>query len=253
MPIINNVGRTELQATTIPGIGMNRTRLLGITLVLAAGVGWSTDLVAQQGDGDAGQDGGGQTTVPQQTPQGPTQDSNFNTGDGLDFGNLIDQLTIDDIPEFENQRNTRFVGRSIEAYEALGILAHPRSNADPAGSIGSGSAGGGRGGVGGRGQNNQRAQVGTSNSIIRKSLRTRVVPKFQVPVSTQQVSSRFQQRILRSPQMVDGTSSVAVRMEGTTAVLSGIVNSASHRDRVERMARLEPGIYRIDNQIQIQQ
>jgi hypothetical protein len=238
------------------------------TLVLAV-IGWPGDLplLAQTTGGGGGDFGGATiqqptttqqpatTTPTQQTPQaGPSQQADFTTGGDFDFGNLIDQLTVPEIPQFENERFQPFVGRSLQRFELQGIRAHPRSNIEVPGSSGSGGGGGGRVAGGGRGQTTRGLQPGASNAIIRRSLRTRVVPQIVIrsPVSTQQVSSRFQQRITQSRLLEDPASGVQVRVEGKTAYLSGVVTSPVDRERIERMARLEPGIYRIDNQILVQ-
>ncbi len=193
----------------------------------------------------------------QQPAQGALQESDFTSGGDFDFGSLIDQLTIPEIPQFENQRFQPFVGRSRERFEALGIRAHPRSNIEVAGSSNSGG-GGGRAVTGAAGRGAQRGQGlqagGATNNIIRRSLRTRLVPRIEVrtPVSAQQVSSRFQLRLGQSPLLENGADGIQVRVENSTAYLTGFVGSLEERARVERMARLEPGIYRIDNQIEVQ-
>ena len=210
-----------------------------------------------------GQQTGGTGNVPTvepgttQTNQAPATQGSFETGGDFDFGNLVDQLQIPEIPEIENTRNQPFVGRSIERFETLGIQAHPRSNAVAPGSVfSSGGGAGGRGFAGGRGGNaGQRGlQNGTSNNVVRRSLRTRLVPRITVnnPVTPEQVTSRFQQRLVNS-QMVDNPmANVRVRVENKTAYLSGVVSSIDARNRAERMARLEPGIYRIENKIEVQ-
>ena len=247
--------------------------LCGLTLVIVAISLCNNSAVAQQG-GDFGgiptvdPGAGAVTQQPIQQPiqqpattgdQGATGNSaDFQTGGEFDFGNILDQLTIPEIPEIENTRIQPFVGRSLSRFEDQTIQAHPRSNALAPGEVFSSGGGGGGGftfgGRGGAGGNQQGLQGGASNSIIRRSLRTRLVPKIVVrnPVTPQQVSTRFQQRISTSPNLSDGGTGVQVRVENRTAYLTGVVSSQEERDRVERMARLEPGIYRIDNQIQVQ-
>ena len=231
---------------------------LATTIITVMGLG--TPLLAQQ-TGGAGNvptvdPGATQTTQAPATTNPATQGS-FETGGDFDFGNLVDQLQIPEIPEIENTRNQPFVGRSIERFETLGIQAHPRSNATAPGSIfSSGGGAGGRGFAGARGGNaGQRGlQNGTSNSVVRRSLRTRLVPRITVsnPVTPEQVSTRFQQRLVNR-QMVDNPlANVQVRVENKTAYLTGVAPTLDARNRAERMARLEPGIYRIENKIQVQ-
>ena len=223
-------------------------------------IGLNAPLLAQQTGGSGGVptvDPGATQTTQAPATNGPATQGSFETGGDFDFGNLVDQLQIPEIPEIENTRNQPFVGRSIERFETLGIQAHPRSNAAAPGSVfSSGGGAGGRGFAGGRGGNaGQRGlQNGTGNSVVRRSLRTRLVPRITVnnPVTPEQVSNRFQQRLVNS-QMVDNPmASVQVRVENKTAYLSGVVSSIDMRNRAERMARLEPGIYRIENKIEVQ-
>ncbi|MDG2014280.1 MAG: BON domain-containing protein [Pirellulaceae bacterium] len=235
-------------------------RLFYVALVFATLCGLGTPLLAQQSGGTGGvptvDPGTTQTTQAPATTAPGTQGS-FETGGDFDFGNLVDQLQIPEIPEIENTRNQPFVGRSIERFETLGIQAHPRSNATAPGSVfSSGGGAGGRGFAGARGGNaGQRGlQNGTGNSVVRRSLRTRLVPRITVknPVTPEQVSSRFQQRLASSQMASNPMANVQVRVENKTAYLSGVVSTIDARNRAERMARLEPGIYRIENQIEVQ-
>jgi len=63
----------------------------------------------------------------------------------------------------------------------------------------------------------------------------------QIPVS-------FQRRLSRIPGLAD-SGTIAMSLEGTQATLSGFVRTREQKQLIERMARLEPGIYSIDNQI----
>lgn len=246
-------------------IEMNRTNqsILWITTWLLAAFSTLTLTAQQTGGGGVPtvDPGAGATQTTQTTPTTNTNNGtqgSFETGGDFDFNNLVDQLTLPEIPEIENTRNQPFVGRSLQRFEELGIQAHPRSNAAAPGSVfSSGGGGSGRtvGGAGARGNaNRQGLQSGSSNSVIRRSLRTRLVPRITIstPVTPDYVASQFQQRLLRNPRSRADFQGVQVRVENKTAFLSGQVASPEIKARVESMARLEPGIYRIDNQIQVQ-
>jgi len=210
--------------------------------------------------------GGGTPTVDpgasQTTQNTPTANDNsqtqgsFETGGDFDFNNLVDQLTLPEIPEIENNRNQPFVGRSLQRFEDSGIKAHPRSNATSPGSVFSSGGSSGRSFAGGRGgnANRQGLQAGSGNSVIRRSLRTRLVPRItvSVPVTPELVASRFQQRLANNPVTRADFQGVQVRLDNKTAVLTGQVRTPDIKARIESMARLEPGIYRIDNQIKVQ-
>jgi len=219
---------------------------------------------AQGGDTGGGGDlGGGQ--IPNvgggQIPAtgGDTGGLGGNTA-GADVGlaDLLGGITVPEV-EIENLRRQPYVGRSIERYELQNAGAHPRSNAaTPGAGVTTGGGGGGFAfpGLQGRGQGaGQGLGQGATNSVVRRSLRTRLVPRFQLssPVSTSQVSSRFQRRLTRIPATDSVVSGVQIRVEGKTAFLTGVVASPAERDRLERMARLEPGIYKIENTIRVGQ
>lgn len=241
---------------------MKRTSqsILWITIWLMAAFSTLTLTAQQTGGGGIPtvDPGAGATQTTQTAPTANTNNStqgNFETGGDFDFNNLVDQLTLPEIPEIENTRNQPFVGRSLQRFDEQGIQAHPRSNAASPGSVFSSGSGSGRSVGGGRGNaNRQGLQSGSSNRVIRRSLRTRLVPKITIstPVTPDFVASQFQQRLLRNPTSRADYEGVQVRVENKTAFLSGQVRSPEIRARVESMARLEPGIYRIDNQITVQ-
>ena len=127
--------------------------------------------------------------------------------------------------------------------------------------------GGGAGGINGGFDGAGPLGGGTENGfqVTRRSVRARLVPQINVrPVPGAQIASRFQNRLARQPapqlagppfpnQAFTSTAapSVNVRVENRTAILTGYVNSPAERDRWERQLRLEPGVYRIVNQIEV--
>lgn len=198
------------------------------------------------GNGDqlGGTNGGGTNNVGD--AEGPTSIQDLLDG----IQNQAEEIDID------NNRLQPFVGRSIIRYGEQTAGAHPRSNASsPGGGVTTGGGGGFGGGArGNQARGGQGLQAG-NNVIIRKSLRTRLSSRIVLasPSSSRQVSSRFQQRLTRIPTTDLASQGVQVRVENKIAYLTGVVGSTQERNRVERMARLEPGIYKIQNQIQVRQ
>ena len=168
----------------------------------------------------------------------------------FDFGDF-------DLPvpnnEFEDERQQPFVGPSTERFEEQG-LGHPRSRLGPGGS----SQGGGfsfdfGGFQGGRGGGAAGQGTGNGFQVVRGNLRTRVVPRIEVTTrpSANQVTARCQQVLNRVLVNYRLPSSVQVEMAEGVAYLKGSVSSAEVKDRLERMLRLEPGVSRIENQIEV--
>ena len=116
---------------------------------------------------------------------------------------------------------------------------------------GGGFAGGGgaRGGFGGGG-----GGAGNSNAVIvtrPNQIRSRVVMSFQPrPVSTVQMSNRFNRRIRTMPR-VRATGNAGVSIQNGTAFIRGTVRSPAEAQAIERQLRLEPGVRRIVNQTQV--
>ena len=139
-----------------------------------------------------------------------------------------------------------FVGADVEdvraAMEATGAErgGAGQAGASPFGSSPFGRAlqaltGGGRSGLGSR----QRST----------EIRARIVTGFRVarPAPTQ-LSSTLAQR-LESSSWLQALSPMEVAFEDGTAVLRGVVATEHDRVLAERVARLEPGVRRVDNQL----
>lgn len=202
-----------------------------------------------------------------------------NAGDG---GTVPSQLDIG--AELEDTRNQGFVGATSVQIQELGFVGASSENSGPPlsdgasfgggvnnsgtqAAAGGGGGGGVNGGFGGGGGGQGTLGAGTENGfqVIRQSIRTRLVPLINVaPVPGEQVVSRFQNRIARQPVpqtsgppfsnqafFNGGAPSVNVQIQDRTAFLTGFVGSAAERDRWERQLRLEPGVYRIVNQIEV--
>jgi hypothetical protein len=111
---------------------------------------------------------------------------------------------------------------------------------------------GNMGGFGGFGQMGRMfgGAMNTRNARTRQNLRTSVelgftAPPVQTPTA---VGVRVQERIGRISQIQE-MGSVAIEMDGRTAVLRGQVATEQDRDLVARMLLLEPGISDVRNEL----
>lgn len=208
---------------------------------------------------NGGQNGGGQNGG-QPTGGGDTGggDTGVQGNDTFDTGDLVGDTTeLQEIPDFdlqsitpeiENERLQPFVGPTGET------IQHPLSQTEGGagtggnqfnfGNIGRGGTAGG--GVGGS---------GPGFTVPRRSMRARLRNQISVPnvqFRDQNTSSRFQQRLVRIPALQNvNVTGVNISVEDRKATLTGTVSTPQQKQLVERMARLEPGIYSIDNQIRV--
>lgn len=121
-----------------------------------------------------------------------------------------------------------------------------------------GGRGGGAGGFGlGAGFGNQFGgnQFGGQQTLQGAAgtlpLRHRIRVDIAIsPRTITRISREFAQRLTRLPGL-SGMKSVAVTMEGQTAVLTGSVDSVRIRDLVARLAMLEPGIAAVRNELSV--
>ncbi|HMP70866.1 MAG TPA: BON domain-containing protein, partial [Pirellulaceae bacterium] len=163
-------------------------------------------------------------------------------------------------PEIEDTRRQPFVGPN------RGNIQHPYSN-QAAGQQGAGQRqaggtgarglqqggafGGQFGGMAGGFQ--QGGGLGANNTVIRRSVRTRLQNQITVANADQRdliAQQRVQGRMF-SESLINLSGSVSISVENKRATLTGSVDSPEERQLIERMARMEPGIYAIDNQIQV--
>ena len=240
------------------------TRCLPITFCLAT-LAIASPALAQIGDDDTGPPteepttqfpatggggGGGQTIEDNNTPVdfddsaslnlGATEDDNRNRG------------FIGATAPYVSERN--FVG---SASLTFGVLAEDATfgggvngttvSAVPNG----GGTGGGRGGFGGAGGFGAGQ---TSGNIIRGNLRSRLRPAFAAPrVPTGVTVGRFNSNFLRQPGTQAMVGRYQVSIQNKTAFLTGFVSSKADASRLERQLRLQPGVYKIVNQLQVAQ
>ena len=154
----------------------------------------------------------------------------------------------------ENTRNQGFVGPT-----APGISAEPQDGFVGAVSeqsgppLAAGSFGGGVNNVtpptfGGAATTDGGEDRGFT--VVRRSVRARLRPSFYAPrVPDAAVTSRFQNRFSRQPGSQSTGGQYSVSVNNRTATIRGWVNSAADSQRLERQLRLEPGVYRIVNEL----
>lgn len=84
-----------------------------------------------------------------------------------------------------------------------------------------------------------------------RQLRTPIRLGFDRPlVAGPQVVAQFERRLTKIPQL-QITGKLDVAMDGSTAVLRGVVGSERDRDLAGRLALLEPGISDVRNELTI--
>ena len=239
---------------------------------------------ASFGQGTGGAPGGGGTpvntsgqTAGQTATQTPT--ANNTTGGqqtgGHQTGNIgtqpdgnVDPVDAVKLETSEDTRNQGFIGSTATRVTELGFVGASSETSGPplaagatfGGGVNTGGAAGGAGGgraAGGGGQIGQGfGGAGTQNgfSVTRQSLRARLVPSFSAPVvSSAVVADRFKASFARLPESLNMSGQYQVSVNNRTATITGFVPTRADSDRLVRQLRLQPGIYKIDNQLQVAQ
>jgi hypothetical protein len=121
---------------------------------------------------------------------------------------------------------------------------------------------GGRGGMGGLGMGMMgmgRNQFGMFGNMNQNNMNSRGRSNMRIPVklgftprpvSSAAVSQQFVTRLRNLPGL-NVTENVSVTMEGRTAILTGTVGSENEKDLIGRLARLEPGISDVQNDLEV--
>lgn len=143
-------------------------------------------------------------------------------------------------------RGTGFVGG--DSSDTFNLRSAPTSGASTGASGRSMSAMGGRGGTGGRG-----GQTGLNNNNTRNRGRTALripfrlgfeMPRVPAPV----LRASVQRRIAKLPGLEAGNKVVVV-IEKDTAVLQGTVTNSDQGDLLAGLMLLEPGVYKVRNEL----
>ena len=210
------------------------------------GTGVGTNNTGTGGTGATGGTGGG--------------DDSGTFGDDDSFGSVLGDQETSDV------RNQGFVGPVGNIIQENGFVGPPGETSGPPLADGASFGGGvndvslGTGGGGGGGNQNGNTGFGAAGQqgnakgfeVLRSSVRANLRPQFAAPqVSGSRIVQRFQNRIRQQPNMGADGGAMQISIQGTTATMVGYAQSAEEVNRVERQLRLEPGVYRIDNQIKI--
>lgn len=107
----------------------------------------------------------------------------------------------------------------------------------------------------GLGRNNSNAsnanrQSGMGNSRVKMPRIQQTVGFDYMPPNAETVDAVLQSRYAMSPRM-SRIGSIAVRMEGRTAILTGVVATAHDRALAEQLANLEAGVSGVRNELTI--
>ena len=219
-----------------------KKQAFAVTITLTIAWAYAGTACAQTGNGtgNTGDTGQGQTN----TTVGAGGDSQFDLGATLQDFQIAPPETV-----IENERLQPFVGRSRARYEEQG-LTHHRSLMHP---------------VRGRRPNVQRESTWRWKSAGRRkwggqhyfgnASQPSLTPQATnccpfTPVSRTD-QRPCQQRLNRMLSATNTTSTVSIAISNRVAQLQGTVVNAAIKDRLERIMRLEPGISKIENQIQI--
>jgi hypothetical protein len=157
----------------------------------------------------------------------------------------------------DDQRNQGFVGAtSIDVQEGgfIGVSSESSGSAPAEGANFGGGVNGSGGGNRGAAGRNAGFGAGNANGFVvsRRSLRAKVRPRFSfTPVSPQQVSNRFNNSFYRLPQSQNFSGQYQVSVQNRKATVTGAVSTQADMDKVIRQLRLQPGVYSIDNQLQV--
>jgi osmotically-inducible protein OsmY len=107
---------------------------------------------------------------------------------------------------------------------------------------------------GGRGQNqNQNQMGGAGNQQQQRTIRPQLIVAFTAPLPTSDVMSTRLQSRLQKIKKTSPYEGVQVDVEGTKVILRGEVNSAQDARMASMIARLEPGVRKVDNQLTVRE
>jgi BON domain len=171
------------------------------------------------------------------------QANNDNTGNVSGQTGQSDRFTI-------QRDNTGFIGGS-----ATSILNGQAATAGRTGGLGTAGLIGGLSGLGGGFGNRGAGNTGFGNQANSQSsgpqIRFRITLGFTHPrPSASAVSVGFARRLTRLPQL-PSAKLVSVTMEERTAVLSGEVDSEREKRLIAHLARMEPGVSEVRNDLTV--
>lgn len=249
-------------------VKINHSIILSVLIVVGFGF-CNAQLFAQGGTGGTGggqvggdtggQADGGQANTGQNT--GSTG-SGSTTAEGEGVGDLGGAIELDEFSE--DTRNQGFIGSSATRIQEFGFVGRPSVLIGPPLSEGASLGGGVNdsvgstvniGGGGGNARGGGAAGFGAASNgvtITRRSMRSKVRPNFSAPrLNGAQVSNRFDSHYSLQPGSQFQRKNYSINIQNRTAFLNGSVTTLAESERLVRQLRLEPGVYKIVNQLQI--
>lgn len=242
-----------------------RTYLAAVTIAALIALGLESDGLAQQSDNLTRENA---ESLAQQTlssfnasTSGTTGGSSSGGGSqsgqqsemfsGFDDVSRVNQGEMSRLPDLQSGA---FVGASVEdARAAMAATGAQRGGAGGPSQFGpSGASGFGQNRFGGRGS--QFRGLGAGSRRSRGEIRAKIRLGFRVPrpspVELTLKSSNLATRLEKS-SWLKTRSPVEVSIESGTATLRGVVATDHDRRLAERMARLQPGIRLVENQLTV--
>ncbi|MFO0902668.1 MAG: BON domain-containing protein [Pirellulales bacterium] len=186
---------------------------------------------------------------------GSTGASNAAAGNSLSAGSLANSITGNTTNRGMDAQSLRGFGgadafRSAIGADTLGTAAGLNAMNMNRAMMGMGMMGR-MGGFGGMGMN-QFGMNQQQNQRGRQQLRIPMRLGFTSPPAQMSVRSRqFATRVPKIPGLKN-VRELTIEMDGETAILRGKVDSEDQRLLVERMAKLEPGISAVQNELQVE-
>ena len=190
----------------------------------------------------------------QPVDDGGTGDTDGNANDSDGQLEEVEPLRLE--REIPDRRNQGFVGPTAPYIDENGFVGPPRGEPDNAeDGLAENRFRGGEinAGLGNRTATTTSAELQENGfTVQRRSLRTKLRPAFAAPRTPAIVTeSRFQSRITRQPVVRNFGAGVTITVSNRTAVMTGVVQSAAEKQIIVRQLRLEPGVYKIDDQTTI--
>jgi hypothetical protein len=132
-----------------------------------------------------------------------------------------------------------FVGQTPGTQQQTGAQNRPGQNRNTA--------------RGGRGQNQNQNQAGGAGNQQQRTIRPQLVVAFTAPLPAPDIMSTRLQTRLQKIKKTSPYEGVQVDVEGNKVILRGEVNSAQDARMASMLARLEPGVRKVDNQLTIRE
>ncbi len=152
------------------------------------------------------------------------------------------------------EQATGSTGSAFDAGTGGGTIFGGADSATGLGALGTlGALGLGRGGLGAQGLNQQRGglnQQQTTTSPLRVPLRLSSELRSRLRSGDQARVTEFEKRLTKLPGFAK-TKSVAVVLDGRTAILQGVVATQRESDLIARLVMLEPGVSKVQNDLAV--